>query len=110
MFSPIANAWAQTAPAGGPEQSLLGFLPLVILFIVFYFFLIRPQMRRQKEHQQLVKALQKGDEVVTNGGLLGRVMELGESFVKIEIAKGTEVWVQRQSVGAVMPKGTLKEL
>ena len=106
----IQDAWAQAAPAAGQEPGLMGFLPLVALFVVFYFFLIRPQMRRQKEHQKLVQALAKGDEVVTNGGLLGRLAEVGENFVKVEFSQGVEIWVQRQAISAVLPKGTLKEL
>ena len=82
----IQNAWAQGA--GGQEPSLVGFLPLIILFVVFYLFLIRPQMKRQKDHSKMVDALAKGDEAVTTGGLLGRITEVGSNFVKLEIAKG----------------------
>ena len=105
----ISDAWAQAAPAT-PQQGLLSFLPLIALFVVFYFFLIRPQMRRQREHQDLVKNLQKGDEVVTNGGLLGRITEVSDTFLKVEVAKNVEVRVQRQAISAIMPKGTIKEL
>lgn len=105
----ISDAWAQAAPAT-PQQGLLSFLPLIALFVVFYFSLIRPQMRRQREHQELVKGVSKGDEVVTNGGLLGRVTEVGDTFLKVEIAKNLEVRVQRHAISAIMPKGTLKEL
>lgn len=103
----IPNAWAQ---AGGGEQGIASFLPLVILFVVFYLFLIRPQMKRQKEHGKMVKALAKGDEAVTTGGLLGRVTEVGANFVKIEIAKDTEVKVQKHAIAQIMPKGTMKEM
>ena len=88
----------------------MSFLPLVILFIAFYFFLIRPQTRRQKEHQKLVEDLQKGDEVVTSGGLLGRINEVADSYVKIEVAKGVEVKIQRAAVSTILAKGTLKEI
>ena len=81
----IQNAWAQGA--GAQEPSLVGFLPLIILFVVFYLFLIRPQMKRQKDHSKMVQALAKGDEAVTNGGLLGRITEVGNNFVKLEVAK-----------------------
>jgi len=104
----IQDAWA--APA---EQSALGlgeFLPLIVLFVVFYLFLIRPQMKRAKEHKQLVESLKKGDEVVTGGGMLGRVTDVGENFVMVELTKGVEVKVQRQAINALMPKGTLKTL
>lgn len=103
----IDNAWAQGAPAA-QEPGLAGFLPLIILFVVFYLFLIRPQMKRQKEHARMVKELEKGDEVVTNGGVLGRITEVGESFIKVEIAKTVEVKVQKQAVSQVVPKGTIK--
>ena len=105
----ISNAWAQAA--GGASQSgLASFLPLAVLFLVFYMFLIRPQMKRQKEHAKLVRELTKGDEAVTTGGLLGRVTEVGANFVKLEIAKDTEVKVQKHAIAQVMPKGTLKEM
>ncbi|MGE0482764.1 MAG: preprotein translocase subunit YajC [Gammaproteobacteria bacterium] len=105
----IQDAWAQAAPQAQPS-ALGSILPLVILFVVFYLFLIRPQMKRQKEHTRMVEALAKGDEAVTNGGLLGRVTEVGANFVKMEIAKGTEVKVQKHAVAQVMPKGTIKDM
>lgn len=104
----IQNAWAQGA--GAQEPSLVGFLPLIILFVVFYLFLIRPQMKRQKDHSKMVGALAKSDEVVTTGGLLGRITEVGSNFVKLEIAKGTEVKVQKHAIAQIMPKGTVKEM
>ena len=105
----IQNAWAQGAtPATGP--GFASFIPLVILFVVFYLFLIRPQMKRAKEHKQLVESLSKGDEVVTTGGLLGRITDVGDNFVLMEVAKGVEVKVQKQAVSAAMPKGTSKTL
>ncbi len=88
----------------------MGFLPLVLLFVAFYFFLIRPQMRRQKEHSKLVRDLQKGDEIVTSGGLLGRISEVADNYVKVEVAKGVEVRIQRPAVSSILPKGTLKEI
>jgi preprotein translocase subunit YajC len=86
----------------------MGFIPLILIFVLFYFLLIRPQAKRAKEHKQMVEALSKGDEVVTNGGLLGRVNEVGDSFVTVEIAEGTEVRVQRNAVASLVPKGTYK--
>lgn len=100
---------AQTA-GGAPQGGLMGFLPLVILFIAFYFFLIRPQMKRQREHTKLVQGLQKGDEVVTSGGLYGRIVEAADTHVRLEIAKGVDVRVQRPAISSVLPKGTLKDL
>ena len=104
----IQDAYAQAAPAGGGGAGMLELLPLLILFVVFYMFLIRPQMKRQKEHRQLVEGLAKGDEVVTNGGIAGRIIDLSEHFLSVEIAKGVEVKVQKQAVATVLPKGTLK--
>jgi preprotein translocase subunit YajC len=105
----IQNAWAQAA--GGPaEPGLAGFLPLIILFVVFYLFLIRPQMKRQKEHSKMVRELAKGDEAVTTGGLLGRITEVGNNFVKLEVANDIEVKVQKHAIAQVMPKGTMKEM
>jgi len=101
----IANAYAQDAAQPG---GLMSFLPLIIIFAVFYFLLIRPQMKRAKEHKNLVAALAKGDEVVTNGGLLGKIVELSDAFVTVEIADNVRVKLQRQAVASVMPKGTIK--
>ena len=107
----ISQAFAQTAPAasgGGTESSLLSLAPLVLMFVVLYFIMIRPQMKRQKEHKTMVEALAKGDEVVTAGGVLGRVSKLGETYLHVEVANGVELQVQRSSIVQVLPKGTLK--
>jgi preprotein translocase subunit YajC len=107
----ISQAFAQTAPAasgGGTESSLLSLLPLVLMFVVLYFIMIRPQMKRQKEHKTMVEALAKGDEVVTAGGVLGRVSKMGETYLHVEVANGVELQVQRSSIVQVLPKGTLK--
>lgn len=103
----INNAWAQEAPAQG-GSGIMGLLPLFIIFAVFYFFLIRPQMKQAKEHKQMVESLNKGDEVVTNGGMLGKINKVGDNFIILEIAKGIEVKVQKQAISATMPKGTIK--
>lgn len=107
----ISSAFAQTAPAaaGGGDMmsSLTGMLPLVLMFVVLYFVMIRPQMKRQKEHRNMVEALAKGDEVATGGGLLGKVSDLNEQFLFIEIANGVTVQVQRSAVVQVLPKGTV---
>lgn len=105
----IADAHAaDPAPAPPPGGGLMGFLPLIIIFVIFYFLLIRPQTKRAKEHRAMIAALARGDEVVTSGGVLGRITEVGESFLTLEIADGVSVQIQRQAVSAVMPKGTLK--
>lgn len=106
----ISEAFAQAAPAaqGGTESTLLSLLPLVLMFVVLYFIMIRPQMKRQKEHKAMVEALAKGDEVVTAGGLLGKIAKLGESYLHVEIADGVEIQVQRSAVVQVLPKGTIK--
>ena len=89
-------------------SSLTGMLPLVLMFVVLYFVMIRPQMKRQKEHRAMVEAIAKGDEVVIGGGMLGRVTRLSEQYLHIEIANGVEVQVQRAALVQVLPKGTLK--
>ena len=104
----VQNAWAQDAPSSG--GGFLGLLPLLLIFVVFYLFLIRPQMKQAREHKQMVDALQKGDEVVTSGGLVGRITRIGDSFIRIEIASGVEVNVQKHAVSATLPKGTIKTI
>jgi preprotein translocase subunit YajC len=108
----ISSAFAQTAPAaaGGDsmQSSFMSLLPLVLMFVVLYFVMIRPQMKRQKEHRSMVEALAKGDEVATSGGLLGRVTKLGDTYLGVEIAPGVEVQVQRTAVVQVLPKGSIK--
>jgi preprotein translocase subunit YajC len=105
----ISDAWAQAAP-GGAETTLLSFLPLILIFVVFYFLLIRPQAKRAKEHRKMVETLAKGDEVVTNGGLLGRIIDVGDNFLVVEVSDGVQVKVQKHMVASLMPKGTLKSL
>ena len=105
----ISNAYAQSAAApGGAAGSLMQFLPLVLMFVVLYFIMIRPQMKRQKEHKAMIDALAKGDEVVIGGGVIGRVAKLGDSVLHVEVAKDVEIQVQRSSVIQVLPKGTYK--
>jgi preprotein translocase subunit YajC len=101
----ISNAYAQDSATSG---GLMSFLPLIVIFAVFYFMLIRPQMKRSKEHKQLVSQLSKGDEVITNGGLLGRIVDVSDSFVTLELADNLHIKLQRQAVANVMPKGTMK--
>ncbi len=107
MFISTAHAQAAT-PAAGPESTLLSLLPLVLMFVVLYFIMIRPQMKKQKEHKAMIEALAKGDEVVIAGGVLGRVSKLGDSYLHVEVANGVELQVQRPSVIQVLPKGTFK--
>jgi preprotein translocase subunit YajC len=108
----ISSAFAQTAPAaaGGDMQSFLtGQAPFFVLMIAaMYFFMIRPQMKKQKEHKAMIDALAKGDEVVTVGGVLGKVSKMGDSFVGLEVANGVEIQVQRSAVVQVLPKGAIK--
>jgi preprotein translocase subunit YajC len=107
----ISDALAEAAPAaGGQPDPIMSFLPLIIIFVIFYFLLIRPQSKRAKEHKNMVASLGKGDEVVTNGGLLGKIVELDDNFISIEVADGIQVRVQRQAVSSLMPKGTIKSL
>jgi preprotein translocase subunit YajC len=108
----ISSAFAQTAPAaaagGDMQSSLMSMLPLVLMFVVLYFVMIRPQMKKQKEHRAMIDALAKGDEVVTAGGLLGKVTKLGEGYIGVEIANSVEIQLQRSAVVQVLPKGTIK--
>lgn len=107
----ISSAIAQTAPAaaagGDMQSSLMGMLPLVLMFVVLYFVMIRPQMKKQKEHRAMIEALAKGDEVATAGGLLGKVTKLSEGYLSLEIAPGVEVQLQRSAIVQVLPKGAI---
>lgn len=108
----ISSAFAQSA-AAGPESGLLSFLPLILMFGVLYFLAIRPQMKRQKEQKAMVETLQKGDEVIASGGLLGRISKISESYITLEISelgdKPIELVVQRTAVQNLLPRGTLKD-
>ena len=108
----ISEAFAQTAPAAAaatesPFGSIGGMLPLVLMFVVLYFVMIRPQMKRQKEIKAMIDALAKGDEIVTSGGMLGKISKIGETYMTVEIASGVEIQVQRGAVVQVLPKGTV---
>ncbi|MES2943199.1 MAG: preprotein translocase subunit YajC [Pseudomonadota bacterium] len=108
----ISSAFAQTAPAaaaGGGDMmsSLTGMLPLVLMFVVLYFVMIRPQMKKQKEHRAMIEAITKGDEVATAGGLLGKVTKLGDAYLTLELAPGVEVQLQRSAIVQVLPKGAI---
>ena len=105
----ISSASAQTPPASGPG-GLMQMLPLLLIFVVFYFLLIRPQTKRAKEHKAMVAAIAAGDEIVTSGGILGKVLDVADQFMTIEIAEGVRVKVQRHTVASVLPKGTLKSV
>ena len=108
----ISSAFAQTAPAaaagGDLQSSMMSMLPLVLMFVVLYFVMIRPQMKKQKEQKAMIDSLVKGDEVVTAGGVLGKVSKLGDSFLGLEVANGVEIQIQRSAVVQVLPKGSVK--
>lgn len=111
----ISNAYAQAAGAAqDPTGGLMGLMPIILMFIVLWFLMIRPQMKKAKEHQKMVGELQKGDEVVTQGGMAGRIVKVGENYVTLEVAEfkdgPVEVQIQKQAIGALLPKGTLKTL
>ncbi|WP_150429338.1 preprotein translocase subunit YajC [Dechloromonas sp. CZR5] len=107
----ISIAHAQTAGAAAdPTGGFMQLLPMILMFVVLWFLMIRPQMKKAKEHKALLAGLSKGDEVVTQGGIVGKVTKVGENYVSVEIAEGTEVVVQKPSIGLVLPKGTLKSL
>ncbi len=104
----INNAWA--APAQQQADGTTTLIMMVGMFAIFYFLLIRPQLKQAKQHRQLVSELGKGDEVATSGGLLGKIKEVGDNFILLEISKDTEVKIQKNAVSSVLPKGTLKTL
>jgi preprotein translocase subunit YajC len=104
----ISTASAQAQGAPGQTSALMQFLPLILIFVVFYFLLIRPQTKRAKEHREMIAALEVGAEVATNGGILGKVTAISDQFLTLEIADGVNVKVQRHTVAQVLPKGTLK--
>lgn len=106
----ISDALAEAAPAAAAPSGLAGLIFPIGLVLILYFFMIRPQVKRQKAHRALVESLKKGDEVQTAGGLMGRITDVGENFVKVDVSEGVEVTVRRSAVESVMPKGTLKEL
>ena len=110
----ISTAYAQTAPAapaagGDLQSSLVSMLPLVLMFVVLYFIMIRPQIKKQKEHRSMIDALANGDEVVTAGGLVVKVNKMGESYLTVELTSGVNVQLQRSAVVQVLPKGTIKQ-
>ena len=105
----ISNAYAQAAATGGGAGGgLLGLLPIILMFVVLYFLMIRPQMKRQKEQKAMIDALGKGDEIISAGGLLGKVTKVGDAYVTLEIADGTEVVMQKAAITMLLPKGTIK--
>ncbi len=104
----ISTASAQAQGAAGQSGALMQFLPLILIFVVFYFLLIRPQSKRAKEHREMVAALEVGTEVATNGGLLGKVTAVSDQFITVEVADGVNVKMQRHTVAQILPKGTLK--
>ncbi len=110
----LANVLAQAAPAAGGESALMGMLPIALMFVILYFLMIRPQTKRQKEHKNMVAALAKGDEVVTSGGILGKISKVTDTHVTLEISrdgdKAVEVLLQKAAVQSLLPKGTIKGL
>ena len=107
----ISNAFAQSAPAaGGDAGGLMSFIPLILMFVVLYFIMIRPQMKRQKETKAMLEALAAGDEVITAGGILGKVTAVKDQYVTLELVPGTEIQMQKNAVTSVLPKGTIKSV
>jgi preprotein translocase subunit YajC len=104
----ISPAFAQAAPSGDPGY--IGLLPIVLMFVLLYFLMIRPQMKRAKEQKAMTEALQKGDEVVTAGGVLGRITKVSDAYISLEIAPNTEISVQKAAVQVLLPKGTIKSI
>ncbi len=104
----ISNAYAQGT--GSPDQGLIAFLPMIAIFIIFYFMLIRPQQKKGKEQKAMIDAITKGDEVVSAGGIVGKVAKINENYVTLEVASGVEINVQRSAIALLLPKGTIKAL
>ena len=104
----IEEAFAQSAPALPGGMDIMSLLPLILMFVLLYFLLLRPQMRRAKDQKQMLAALQKGDEVVTSGGTLGRITKVSDAYVSVEIAPNVEITVQKASIQTLLPKGTIK--
>jgi preprotein translocase subunit YajC len=112
----ISNAYAQAASTASsdPTGGLMGMLPIIIMFVILWFLMIRPQMKKAKEHTKMVSEVQKGDEVVTQSGIVGRISKVGENYMTVEVAQSkegpVEIVVQKNAIGALLPKGTLKTL
>ena len=109
----IANAYAQAAAgaeAAGPFGALGGLLPIILMFVVLWFLMIRPQMKKAKEQKAMVSALAKGDEIILASGLVGRISKVGENYLNVEVSDGVDIVVQKNAVGAILPKGTMKTL
>ena len=106
----ISPAYAQAAGAADPTGGIMGLLPIVLMFVVLWFLMIRPQMKRAKEHKALLEGLQKNDEVLTQGGIVGKVVSISDAYVTVEVATNTQIIVQKQAIGAVLPKGTIKSI
>ncbi|MBU0594608.1 MAG: preprotein translocase subunit YajC [Pseudomonadota bacterium] len=105
----ISNAFA-AAPAQDPTGGMMQFIPLIVIFVLFYFMLIRPQMKRAKEQKNMLEALQKGDEIITTGGQLGKVVKVNENYISVEIAENVVVNVQKAAITTLLPKGTIKNI
>ncbi len=105
----ISNAYAQSSLLGS-DGNLMSFLPIILMFVVLYFLMIRPQMKRQKEQKSMMDALAKNDEVVTSGGVLGKVVKVADAYVTLEISTGTEVVVQKSAITMLLPKGSIKAI
>ncbi len=104
----ISPAYAQASASGDP--GFMGLLPIVLMFVLLYFLMIRPQMKRSKEARAMVESLQKGDEVITAGGILGKISKMSDAYITLEIAPNTEISIQKAAVQTLLPKGTLKTL
>lgn len=102
----ISNAYAQAGEAGA-TSGLMGLLPLVLMFLILWFLMIRPQMKRAKEHKALIAALAKGDEVITQGGMAGKISDIDDNFVHLQVAESVNIVIQRSAISTVLPKGTL---
>ena len=106
----ISNAYAQAAAGASQTDTLLTFLPMIAIFVVFYFLLIRPQQKKAKETRSMLDALEKGNEIVTAGGIVGRITKLTDQYATVEVAPNVEMTIQRGAISQLLPKGTIKAL
>ena len=105
----ISNAYAQAAAPASGGDTLMGMLPIILMFVILYFLMIRPQMKKAKEHRTMIDALQKGDEVIAVG-ILGRISKISDNYLSLEVAPNTTIQVQKQAVTTLLPKGTIKDV
>ncbi len=106
----ITNAYAQSAASGFSLDSIGSFIPILLMFVILYFLMIRPQQKKQKEQREMINALSTGDEVMTSGGIVGKIVKVSENFVTLQVSEGTEIVIQKGSIVSLLPNGTIETL